>query len=206
VARYRILFIDDEPSVLKALGDYFAQLGHEVFRAESGKKGLGEYGRVSPDVTVLDLHMPDMSGLDVLRELRKQDAMVLMLTGHGEIETAVQAMKLGAENFLTKPVDLQHLVAAVEKAAEKVVLRRENVELRSRLKPSFRRRALRYAGFAILVAASLMLGQLIGGGEDTRPQAPIPILPRGADSLPAPVTDTTFRPPLAPPQQGTTRR
>lgn len=173
--RNRILFIDDEESILTSLGNYFRELGYEVHTASSGKEGIGVFNRVEPHVTILDLRMPGMSGMDVLEVLRKRRAVVIMLTGHGEVETAVQAMRLGAENFLQKPIDMPHLVAAVEKATEKADLRRENRELRARLTPSVRRRLMRGGALAILIGAALYLGSLIGGTEDERPALPIPV-------------------------------
>ena len=173
--RYRVLFVDDEPAILKSLGDYFEKLGHEVYRADTGKGGIAMFERVKPDVTVLDLKLPDVSGLEVLENLRRHHATVLMLTGYGEIETAVEAMRLGAENFLTKPVDMGHLAATVEKAAEKNTLRRENVELRERLTPSLRRRLLRWSAVIVLLVASALVGKWIGGEREARPAVPIPV-------------------------------
>jgi len=175
LAAHRILFIDDDQAVVQALANYFRQVGHDVHTAPDGKEGIATYDRVRPDVTVLDLHMPGMSGMEVLEVLRQRGAMVIMLTGYGEVEHAVQAMRLGAENFLTKPVDMAHLVAAVDKAAEKGRLRQENVELRERLTPSMRRQLIRWGAFAALVAASVLLGRFIGGAGAERPARPIPI-------------------------------
>lgn len=175
MAIYRILFVDDDPAVLSSLGSYFERLGHQVDRASSGKEGLALFDQHRPDVVVLDLFMPGMSGMEVLEILARRQAMVIMLTGYGELENAIQAMRLGAENFLTKPVDMAHLVAAVEKAAEKGALRRENVELRQRLTPSLRRRLLRYGALVVFVALSLILGRWIGGTEAKRPVRPIPV-------------------------------
>ncbi|MFQ6045866.1 MAG: response regulator [Gemmatimonadales bacterium] len=172
---YRVLFVDDDPQVLSSLGGYFERLGHEVYRAADGREGVEVWNRVEPDVTVLDLHMPGMDGMQVLEILRKENAMVIVLTGYGEIENAVEAMRLGAENFLTKPVEMSHLVQAVEKAAEKSGLRREVVELRERLRPSVKRRIMRFAVFAVLLAAAIAIGTFIGGGEAERPMAPIPV-------------------------------
>jgi len=186
---HRLLFIDDDQAVVQALANYFRQVGNDVHTAPDGKAGIAAYERVRPDVTVLDLHMPGMSGMEVLEVLRERGAMVIMLTGYGEIDHAVQAMKLGAENFLTKPVDMAHLVAAVEKAAEKGLLRQENVELRARLTPSMRRQLIRWSAFAALVAASVLLGRFIGGGAAERPARPIPV-PFGQD--------TATRNPVAP--------
>ena len=172
---HRLLFVDDDQAVVKALSNYFRQAGHEVHLALNGKDGIALFDQVRPDVTVLDLHMPGMTGLEVLEVLRQRRGMVIMLTGYGEVEHAVRAMKLGAENFLTKPVDMSHLVAAVDKAAEKGRLRSENVELRARLSPSVKRRLVRYGALALLLAVSALLGGLIGGKEEARPARPIPV-------------------------------
>jgi len=172
---YRILFIDDEPAILKSLGDYFTKLGHEVHRAPSGKEGLAAFERVHPDVTVLDLKLPDMSGLEVLEVIRRKSGTVIMLTGYGEVETAVEAMRLGAENFLTKPVDLKHLAATVEKAAEKSALRTENVELRKRLAPNLKKTLMRWGVVVALLGASAIIGSMIGRSGQERPARPIPV-------------------------------
>jgi DNA-binding NtrC family response regulator len=182
VTKYRLLFVDDEESVRRSLGNYFRELGYEVHLAASGKEGLALYEQAQPHVVVLDLRMPGMSGLEVLESLRQRDAVVLMLTGYGEIETAVQAMRLGAENFLQKPVDMPHLVAAVEKAGEKAELRRENRELRARLSPNFRRRLAQIAIAVALVGGALAVGWLIGGERGERPTRPIPVPIQPADT------------------------
>ncbi len=175
MAKHRVLFIDDDPDVLRSLGNYFEQLGNQVFRAPSGKDGIAMWEQVRPDVTVLDLYMPEMNGLEVLEVLRRDRAMVIMLTGHGDVEAAVEAMNLGAENFLTKPIEMSHLVQAVQKAAEKGLLRRENVELRARLHPSIKKRAIRAGIVLVMVAAALVIGQAIGGSRADRVSMPIPI-------------------------------
>jgi two-component system nitrogen regulation response regulator NtrX len=182
---YRILFVDDDLQVLKSLGGYFEKLGHEVFRAESGKEGLQLYEAQHPDVVVLDLFMPGMSGMEALEILARKQAMVIMLTGYGELDNAIEAMRLGAENFLTKPVDMAHLVAAVTKAAEKGALRVENVELKARLRPSARRRLVRWGAFLILVFISLWLGRWIGSEAKT-PRAPIPVPLNQDTTIPKP--------------------
>ncbi len=191
---YRLLFVDDEDPVRRSLGKYFREIGHEVHLAASGKEGIALYQTVEPHVVILDLRMPGMSGLEVLEVLRKQNATVIMLTGHGEIETAVEAMRLGAENFLQKPIDLKHLAAAVGKAGEKADLRRENRELRARLLPSLRRRLTRAALVTVLFVAALAVGAVIGGERAERPTRPIPIpldtsgttgAPEGGGALPA---------------------
>jgi DNA-binding NtrC family response regulator len=185
VAPIKVLFIDDDPDVLRTLGDYFERLGHDVHRAGSGKEGIATWNRLQPDVTVLDLYMPEMNGLEVLENLRHKKAMVIMLTAYGDVESAVEAMRLGAENFLTKPIDMSHLVQAVEKAAEKGKLRQEVVELRQRLAPNVRRQILRILLVVILILVAVALGRWIGGAaEDARPREPIPV---PVDSQPNPL-------------------
>ncbi len=184
MASYKILLIDDDPSILRSLGNYFERLGHAVYRAGTGEEGLAIHEKVRPDVTVLDLVMPTMSGMEVLEILGRRQATVIMLTGQGEVETAVEAMRLGAENFLVKPVDLGHLSAAIEKASEKSLLRRENVALKRRLNPSAKRRLTRLALLLLLVLASAGVGRVIGGSGGTeRPRNPIPIPLDSADTL-----------------------
>ena len=186
MAKYSILFIDDDPSILRALGNYFERLGHTVHKAESGKEGIALYQQVRPDVVVLDFFMPEMSGLEVLEVLIGKRAMVIMLTGQGEVELAVKAMQLGAENFLMKPVDMDHLTAAIEKAAEKAILSRENVELRRRLRPNFKRQLVKLGFFGVLIVLAVLFGKLIGGGEsaqDPRDFIPVPFDTGGAATI-----------------------
>ncbi len=126
-----LLLVDDDAAVLRAIGDYFERLGYEVWREGTGEQATETFQRVRPDVVLLDLHLPDASGLVVLERLRREGASVILLTGQGDIETAVKAMQLGAENFLTKPIDMTHLAAAVARVSEKVRLTRQNARLRA---------------------------------------------------------------------------
>ncbi len=128
-----ILLIDDDPDVIRSLGRFFERSGWEVFRAMTGEEGLRTYEACRPDLVLLDLLLPGISGIDVLEVLVPRGATVVMLTGHGDIESAVEAMKVGAENFLPKPVELAHLAAAAERAMEKVELRRANHSLAEQL-------------------------------------------------------------------------
>jgi len=126
-----LLLVDDDAAVLRAIGDYFERIGYEVWRDGTGEQAMETFHRVRPDVVLLDVHLPDASGLDVLERLRREGAAVILLTGQGDIETAVKAMQLGAENFLTKPVDMTHLSAAIARVAEKTRLSRQNARLRA---------------------------------------------------------------------------
>jgi len=133
-----ILLVDDDPEILTMLGRFFERRGWAVGRASDAATAAESYDRDRPDLVLLDLNLPgSIGGLKLLEVLRARDpdAAVIMLTGHADIETAVEAMRLGAENFLTKPVELAHLEASTERAFEKVELRRRNRFLTERLVP-----------------------------------------------------------------------
>jgi DNA-binding NtrC family response regulator len=123
-----ILLVDDEPEVLGVLGRFFERRGWQVQRAAEAAGAMSMYERDRPDLVLLDIGLPGLSGLRFLEVLRSRDpdATIIMLTGQTDVATAVEAMRLGAENFLTKPVELPHLEAASERAFEKAELRRRN--------------------------------------------------------------------------------
>src|SRR5215212_6505254 len=126
-----VLLIDDDVDVLRSIGNYFERFGYEVIRELSGEAGLATFDRMRPEVVILDLGLPGMDGMEVLEHLRQRDAAVILLTGQGDVPTAVRAMQLGAENFLSKPVDMAHLAAAAARAGDKARLRRINELLQS---------------------------------------------------------------------------
>jgi two-component system response regulator TtrR len=128
-----ILLIDNDADVLRAVGDYFEGIGYEVGRAGAAEAGFEAFDRMRPDVVILDLHLPDLGGLEVLERLRSQGGSVILLTGQGDLETAVRAMQLGAEHFVAKPVDLNHLAAVTACVCAKVRLMRQNALLREAL-------------------------------------------------------------------------
>ena len=119
----RILIVDDEPDVTAAFGRYLERAGHDVLRAGTGAEAVAMVDAEHPAVVLLDLKLPDMTGFDVLERTREHRPVVIMVTGHGDVALAVQAMQAGAEGFLTRPVDLAHLGAVVDRALEKVQLR-----------------------------------------------------------------------------------
>jgi DNA-binding NtrC family response regulator len=122
-----ILIIDDEPAITASFAKFFRQTGgHTVTEAHTGEEGISAWNRLRPDVTLLDVRLPDSTGFDVLDRLREKSPVVIMITAHGDVPMAVQALQNGAENFLTKPVDLALLQLAVERGVEKASLRRLN--------------------------------------------------------------------------------
>src|SRR5215207_2747753 len=129
-----VLVVDDDQTVRETLADYFETLGCAVRTAATATAGRQAAAEHAPDVVLVDLRLPDASGLTLLEALRADDPElgVLVLTGHADVPTAVRAMQQGALDFLEKPVDLEALGAAVARAAELVGLRREVSVLRAR--------------------------------------------------------------------------
>ena len=119
----KILIVDDEPDIRSALGRFFARSGHDVLRASTGEEAVRLVQTERPAVVLLDLFLPDISGFEVLERTRAERPVIIMITGHGDIPAAVHAMQAGAEGFLTKPVELMHLGAVVDRALEKAQLR-----------------------------------------------------------------------------------
>lgn len=129
-----VLLIDDDEQVLAMLERAFTRAGYAVASATRGEVGLAMYARDAADLVILDLGLPDASGLEILERLKALDegAVVIMLTGQADLQTAVEAMRAGAENFLSKPVDIAHLYAAADRAFEKIELRRRTSYLQRR--------------------------------------------------------------------------
>jgi DNA-binding NtrC family response regulator len=123
----RILIVDDEPLNLDLLDQELADLGHRTNRANSGAEALLKLGTVNPELVLLDYQMPGMNGIEVLREIRKRDKdlPVVIITAYGTIERAVEAIKAGADDFITKPFDPDHLALVVNKALERAQLKSE---------------------------------------------------------------------------------
>src|ERR1019366_3706635 len=131
-----ILIIDDEVAIASAFATFFRHDGaHVVTEAYSGADGIEAYRLVRPDLGLLDVRLPDMTCFDVLSSIREDNPVVIMVTAYGDVPMAVDALHRGAENFLTKPLDLSHLAAAAERALEKASLRRMNRSLSERRGP-----------------------------------------------------------------------
>jgi DNA-binding NtrC family response regulator len=122
----RILVADDDADIRDILKDTLTSLGARVVTASDGRDCLEQVEKEGPDLLVLDIEMPVKSGLHVLQELRRRgsETTVIMITAYGTIERAVQAMKEGAYDFITKPFDLDHIALVVEKALEREKLKR----------------------------------------------------------------------------------
>ncbi|HEX9051277.1 MAG TPA: sigma-54 dependent transcriptional regulator [Anaeromyxobacter sp.] len=133
----RVIVVDDEPTLLKALEALLRRHGHDVVALESPIAATQRLAQEDFDVALLDIKMPQLSGLELLNAVkhRRPEVEVIMMTGHGTIETALQAVKAGAYDFLTKPFDDVELVArAVAKAAERKHLFDRNRQLETQLR------------------------------------------------------------------------
>jgi DNA-binding NtrC family response regulator len=131
----KLLIAEDEKNLGLVLQKELSRLGHQVTLVHDAEAAIKTAHEAEFDVALLDIMMPGRSGLEVLRELRQleQPPEVLMMTGHATVETALQAMKLGAYDYLTKPCHIRELEAIINKAYEKRQLRLENMILQSRL-------------------------------------------------------------------------
>src|SRR5690242_1270410 len=135
----RVLIIDDEKFHAEAVAESLQRLGYECVIATSGKAGAQKLEDEDFAVILTDLRMADLDGLAILRKAKQDapDAEVVLITGHGDVKTAVEAMQQGAANYLTKPVDMAELRAIVSKAAERYALARANLELKRQLEEKF---------------------------------------------------------------------
>jgi DNA-binding NtrC family response regulator len=132
----KIFVVDDEVASRQGLATLLTKWGYEVDQAGDGQEALNKIPQFHPDVVITDLIMPGFNGLELIQLLQKEliFSPVIVLTGHGTIETAVSAIKEGAYDYLTKPLDMARLRIMVDKALEKGKTNREMVLLRKRLK------------------------------------------------------------------------
>ena len=135
----RILIIEDEKLIRWSLRQRFAEEGYVVDDAENATEGLEKLSRATYDLVMLDYKLPDMSGLDVLRRIRDddQDIVVLIMTAYSSVENAVEAMRLGAYDYVSKPFKMDALMLTVNKALETTRLKREVRDLRSQMQKKF---------------------------------------------------------------------
>ncbi len=131
----RVLIADDEKNMRWVLGQALSGEGYEVSEASSGKEAMEAVTEAAPDIMVLDHRMPAPDGMEVLRRIRSKGLSfpIIMLTAHGNVATAVEAMKAGASEYLTKPFDLDELKIAIEKALEYSGLAAEVQRLREEI-------------------------------------------------------------------------
>ena len=134
-----ICIVDDEPAILHSLKSILEDEGYQVVVATNGVEGLKVVRSDAPDLVILDIWMPEMDGLETLKRLRAQfpGILVVMMSGHGSIETAVKSTKLGAYDYLEKPLDLEKVTILVRNALHQRKLEEENLNLRIQVERRF---------------------------------------------------------------------
>src|SRR5262245_26799593 len=137
-----ILVVEDDVENRAAMVKVLQSAGYDTHEADNGQSALDEVLDNNIDIVVTDLRLPVMDGVELLKRVKAsvQETEVILVTGHGTVEVAVEAIKEGAYDFITKPIKKAQLLRAVEKAAEKQYLSRENRQLRSQLSQSNTRR------------------------------------------------------------------
>jgi PAS domain S-box-containing protein len=122
-----LLLIDDEPDILRVLSMSLKADGYDVISAQSGAEGLAAFENENPAIVLTDIKMPGMDGIEVLKKVKdiNPDAEVIIITGHGDIENAIEALKYGASDFITKPVRDETLSIALKRAREKLNIKQQ---------------------------------------------------------------------------------
>jgi DNA-binding NtrC family response regulator len=131
----RVLFVDDEKSLQEFMRSELPRIGHEVTVCPDGRTAMKILEKSSFDVAILDLRMPGMTGIEVLEHLKQvaPNTEAIVMTGHASMETAIDAMRLGAFDYITKPCKLVEIQAILQKVAEKRVLQNKNIALQNRV-------------------------------------------------------------------------
>jgi DNA-binding NtrC family response regulator len=140
VSPHSILIVDDEPNIRRVLEAMLKKEGYDVHLAESGKKAVEIASNTTIDLLISDLIMPDMTGIEVLRIIKELQphCTAIMITAYGTIKTAVEAIKLGAYNYISKPFDMDEMRTMIQHALSNRILEQENYELREQLKTTYR--------------------------------------------------------------------
>ena len=131
----KILIIDDEKAIRNSLGESLSDEGYEVDTAEDGPSALAKVDKERFDVIFCDIKMPGMDGIEVLEKLMADgvDSVVVMISGHAEIETAVECIKKGAFDFIPKPLDLNRILITIKNATDRAVIVKENRQLKKKV-------------------------------------------------------------------------
>jgi two-component system response regulator AtoC len=131
----RVLIVDDDRATSAGMADVVEEWGYEAEVADTMKAGWNAVSKLVPDVAIVDLKLPDGSGLDLLHRIKETypDVSVVILTGHATVDSAVKALKVGAEDYVTKPVDLPRLQVILKTVEDKQEMKKEILELRRQL-------------------------------------------------------------------------
>jgi len=130
-----ILLVDDEAGIRNVLGISLADMGYQVITAENGRDALGIFKKQKPSIVLTDIKMPEMDGIELLRRIKElsPDTEVIMITGHGDMELAIESVKYAATDFVAKPINDEILDIALQRARERIATRRQLNEYTQRL-------------------------------------------------------------------------
>jgi two-component system NtrC family response regulator len=207
-----VLIVEDEPFQREMLRDFLEKEGHQVAEAENGEKALQLLGGSSFDLVLLDFKMPGMNGLEVLHEVKRLNPEIdaVIITAYGTVETAVSAMKAGARDYITKPVDLDELSILIDRIADHRRLLKENRILRQEIKTrGVTSDAIRYksgkmaelinlAGRIASSQASVLIQGETGTGKELiarlihslSPRSERPLIPVNCAAIPEPLIES----------------
>ncbi len=153
-----ILLVDDEEDIRLVLGVALADMGYKVLAAENGKEGLRLFREERPPIVITDIKMPDIDGVDLLRMIKEEDpdTEVVMITGHGDMDVAIQSFKSEASDFITKPINVDNLETSLQRVHERILAREKLREYTRSLESLVQRKSEELAG----------LESLLQGGSD----------------------------------------
>ncbi|TFG89965.1 MAG: response regulator [Candidatus Atribacteria bacterium] len=142
----KLLIIDDERAILEVLDIYLTSEGYEVITAENGKEGLEIFEKEGGGINLVitDIKMPEIEGLEVLRRLKAidKDTEVIVVTGHGDMDSAIESLKYGASDFINKPIRFEALILALERAKQKIAMSRQLKDYTKNLEQKIEERTL----------------------------------------------------------------
>ena len=135
ITNTKILVIDDDPTILGMVCSVLRNIGYDVFSAKDGTSGIDEFKRQDPTLVITDIHMPGISGIDVLRSIKKDSptTQVLVFSGVGTMDDIIEALRLGACDFLTKPFNIKILIHTVNRCVERNELINERINRQATL-------------------------------------------------------------------------
>ena len=124
---FTVLIIDDEPTIVQALNEFLAEEGFKTVTAHTGEEGLAKFEEHLPQLVLADIRLPDMNGLDILKTIKTNtpESEVIMITGHGDVDSAIEALRSRASDFILKPITLPALDIAIQRAMERIKMAAE---------------------------------------------------------------------------------
>jgi FixJ family two-component response regulator len=161
----RILLVDDEDGIRRVLSISLADLGYEVYTAPNGPEALAGFRELDPSIVLTDIKMPGMDGVTLLKRLKGEnpEVEVIMITGHGDMDLAIQSLKHDAADFITKPIDDELLEIALRRVSEKITMRRELRNYTEHLEEMVREKSARL----VELEREMAVGQVVEGMTST---------------------------------------